>query len=181
MGGELDAGGTSPTFLVSASKDPGAPGRPGVDLQRVQVIKGWLDDQGQTHEKVYDVAGNADNGAGVDPNTCAPTGTGHASLCTVWQDPEFSPDERAFYYVRVLENPSCRWSTLQCQAAGVNPFAQHCAEQAAQQNAVMSEAGAIGEVYTRCCLDPEEQPFYSPTLQERAWTSPIWINPQKTS
>ncbi len=180
MGGELDAGATSPRFLVSASKDAGSPGRTGIDLQRVQVIKGWLDDKGETHEKVYDVAGSADNGAGVDPNTCAPTGTGHANLCTVWQDPDFSPDERAFYYVRVLENPSCRWSTLQCQAAGVNPFAEDCEAQAAEQNAVMSDAGAIGEVYTRCCLDPEEQPFYSPTLQERAWTSPIWINPQKT-
>lgn len=89
-------------------------------------------------------------------------------------------EERAFYYVRVLENPSCRWSTLQCQAAGVNPFADNCAEQAARQNEVMSNAGAIGEVYTRCCSNPDEQPFYSPTLQERAWTSPIWINPQET-
>ncbi|NND66543.1 MAG: DUF3604 domain-containing protein [Halioglobus sp.] len=180
MGGELPAAEDSPTFLVSASKDAGAPGRPGIDLQRLQVIKGWLDDKGATHEKVYDVAGNANNGASVDPNSCAPTGTGHANLCTVWQDPAFDPTERAFYYVRVLENPSCRWSTLQCQAAGVNPFAENCAEQAAAQNEVMSDAGAIGEVYSRCCLNPEEQPFYSPTLQERAWTSPIWVNPQET-
>ena len=177
MGGEVQARETSPRFLVSATKDPGSPGHPGIDLQRLQVIKGWLDSDGVTHEKVYDVAGTANNGAGVDPNTCAPTGSGHASLCTVWQDPDFDAAEASFYYVRVLENPSCRWSTLQCQAAGVNPFDANCAAQAEAQNALMNDAGAIGEVYTRCCLDPEEQPFYSPTLQERAWTSPIWVNP----
>ena len=75
----------------------------------------------------------ADNGAGVDPDNCAATGSGHQSLCTVWRDPDYSASQAAFYYVRVLENPSCRWSTLQCQAAGVNPFADNCAEQAEQQ------------------------------------------------
>jgi len=178
MGGELSATQASPTFLVSAAKDAGLPGRPGVDLQRIQVIKGWLDADGQTHEKVYDVAGTADNGAGVDPDSCRPTGTGHANLCTVWQDPDYNARQPAFYYVRVLENPSCRWSTLQCQADGVNPFAENCSEQAAKQNALRSDAGAIGDVYNNCCLDPSEQPFYAPTLQERAWTSPIWLTPQ---
>lgn len=177
MGGEIPASAQSPKFLVSAAKDPGSPGHPGVDLQRVQVIKGWLDAQGNTHEQVYDVAGNADNGAGVDPDTCAPTGTGHSQLCTIWTDPDYNADQAAFYYVRVLENPSCRWSTLQCQADGVNPFASNCSEQAARQNAVRKEEGAIGDVYGKCCLDPAQQPFYSPTLQERAWTSPIWLSP----
>ncbi len=179
MGGELDAPETSPTFLVSASKDPGTTRHPGLDLQRLQVIKGWLDAEGKTHEAVFDVAGNADNGAGVDPQTCAPTGRGAENLCTVWRDPQYNSAETAFYYVRVLENPSCRWSTLQCQAAGVNPFAGNCESQAAAATAILQEAGAIGDVYGRCCLDPAEEPFYSPLLQERAWTSPIWINPEK--
>lgn len=177
MGAELPATERSPRFLVSAAKDTGSPGRPGLDLQRLQVIKGWLDQQGNTHERVFDVAGSADNGAGVDPESCAPTGTGHTNLCTVWQDPEYSAEQAAFYYVRVLENPSCRWSTLQCQAGGVNPFASNCAEQAQQQNALRNEEGARGDVYNSCCLDPAEQPFYSPTIQERAWTSPIWLTP----
>ena len=177
MGGELAGGEKTPRFLVSAAKDAGIPSNPGTDLQRLQVIKGWLDAEGNTHEQVYDVAGSADNGAGVNPENCARTGQGHAQLCTVWEDPDFDAQEHAFYYVRVLENPSCRWSTLQCQAAGVNPFAENCAEQAAQKNQQLDDEGVIGEVYTRCCLDPEEQPFYSPVIQERAWTSPIWYTP----
>jgi hypothetical protein len=96
----------------------------------------------------------------------------------VWHDPEYDADQPAFYYVRVLENPSCRWSTLHCQAAGVNPFAADCADQASAKTAEVP--GAIGDVYGKCCLDPAVQPFYSPTLQERAWTSPIWINPLHT-
>jgi hypothetical protein len=179
MGGELAAPETSPAFLVSASKDPGTARHPGLDLQRLQVIKGWLDAEGNTHEAVFDVAGNADNGAGVDPQTCAPTGRGAENLCAVWRDPQYNSSEAAFYYVRVLENPSCRWSTLQCQSAGVNPFAEDCESQAAAATANLQEEGAVGDVYGRCCLDPAEEPFYSPILQERAWTSPIWINPDK--
>lgn len=179
MGAELTATGESPAFLVSASKDPGTARHPGLDLQRLQVIKGWLDSDGNTHEQVFDVAGNADNGAGVDPQTCAPVGRGAENLCTVWRDPKYNSREAAFYYVRVLENPSCRWSTLQCQAAGVNPFADNCEAQAAAATAQLQEQGAVGDVYGRCCLDPAEEPFYSPVLQERAWTSPIWINPDK--
>lgn len=179
MGGELAAPEASPAFLISASKDPGTTRHPGIDLQRLQVIKGWLDAAGNTHEKVFDVAGDADNGAGIDPQNCAPTGRGAENLCTVWRDPQYNSDEAAFYYVRVLENPSCRWSTLQCQAAGVNPFAGDCAAQAAAATARLQEEGAVGDVYGRCCLDPTEEPFYSPVLQERAWTSPIWIHPDK--
>jgi len=180
MGGALDAPGQSPAFLVSAAKDAGTPGHPGLDLERIQVIKGWLDAQGQTHERVFDVAGAAPGEAGVDPETCAPTGQGHESLCAVWRDPDYDSNQRAFYYARVLENPSCRWSTLQCQAAGVNPFAANCPQQAAASTAAAQDRGAIGDVYGKCCLDPAEEPFYSPTLQERAWTSPIWINPVAT-
>jgi hypothetical protein len=94
--------------------------------------------------------------------------------CTVWADPEFNAGEDAFYYVRVLENPTCRWSTLQCQAAGVNPFSEQCLEQAEAATANAHEQGASGDVFGRCCTDPDTQPFYSPVIQERAWSSPIW-------
>lgn len=178
MGGELAAPAQSPAFLVSATKDPGSNGQPGTDLQRIQVIKGWLDKQGNSHEKVYDVAGSADTRGGVDTESCAVTGSGYKNLCTVWQDPEYHASESAFYYVRVLENQSCRWSTHQCMAAGVNPFAENCAVQAAEKTAQLQDEGAFGDVYGRCCLDEREEAFYSPLIQERAWTSPIWINPQ---
>ena len=166
-----------PRFLVSALKDAGTPQHPGTDLQRAQIIKGWVDEAGETHERVYDVAGRADNEASVDPQTCQPLGAGASRLCTVWQDPDFEANERAFYYVRVLENPTCRWSTLQCQAAGVNPFDENCTEQAEQATAAAHARGAQGDVYGRCCLAPEAEPFYSPVQQERAWTSPIWYQP----
>ncbi len=176
MGGELTAPANSPGFLVSASKDSGSVGHPGTDLQRLQIIKGWLDKEGNTHERVFDVAGSDDTGAWVDENSCATTGSGFARLCTVWRDPDYSPDQTAFYYVRVLENPSCRWSTRQCIAAGVNPFSEQCADQAAAMTEQVE--GAIGDVYGRCCLDADNEPFYSPVIQERAWTSPIWLNPE---
>ncbi|MBB82431.1 MAG: hypothetical protein CL931_01305 [Deltaproteobacteria bacterium] len=177
MGGRIEvaAGASSPRFLVSALKDPGAPGHPGTDLQRVQIIKGWVGSDGSSQERVYDVAGNADNGASVDPATCAPKGTGAANLCSVWTDPDWNAEESAFYYVRVLENPSCRWSTLQCQSAGVNPFDANCSAQAEAATAAAHERGAQGDVYGKCCLDPAQEPFYSPVQQERAWTSAIWV------
>lgn len=179
MGGDLPSSSANkpPAFLVSAMKDPGSPGHPGTDLQRIQIIKGWVDAGGNTLEKVFDVAGNPDNGASVDANSCAPVGSGYTNLCTVWKDQEFKGEENAFYYVRVLENPSCRWTTLQCQAAGVNPLSDQCETQATRANELADQKGAIGNVYDKCCLDPEEQPFYSPIIQERAWTSPIWYQP----
>ncbi len=179
MGGDLPPGpaGGSPRILISAMKDPGVGDRPGVDLQRLQVIKGWVDGAGVTHERVYDVAGSADNGASVDPDTCAPRGRGAAQLCSVFEDPDFDPALPAFYYVRVLENPTCRWSTLQCQAAGVNPFDDECQSQADEATRAAQARGATGDVYGRCCLAEEDEPFYSPVIQERAWTSPIWYQP----
>jgi len=179
MGGELDRDGSGRPLrlLVAAAKDPGTPGHAGLDLQRIQIVKGWVDDEGRTHERVIDVAGDADGGATVDRDTCEPVGRGHAELCGVWEDPDFDPDAYAFYYARVLENPSCRWSTLQCRAAGVNPFSDSCEQQAAVATAAAQDRGAIGDVYGRCCLDESEQPFYSPIIQERAWTSPIWYRP----
>jgi hypothetical protein len=150
MGGELAAqSGDRPRFLAWASRDPrGAP------LQRLQVIKGWIDADG-THEKVYDVACSdgaapdptthrcADNGAKVDSSDCShSTDVGDDELKAWWTDPNFEPDRRAFYYVRVLENPTCRWSTWDAIRTGVDP-----------------------------------RPDVARTIQERAWSSPIWIVP----
>lgn len=140
MGGVLPSGEEGPPrMLVSALRDP-----QGLPLQRAQVIKGWVDRAGLGHAEVYDVAGG-DNGASVDPTTCEPQGAGADSLCAVWTDPDFDPGVSAYYYVRVVENPRCRWSTLDCQSLG-------------------AEAPPI------CAELPT-------TIQERAWTSPIWHEP----
>jgi hypothetical protein len=115
MGGTLPAlpegESPSPKFFISALQDPGSEGAPGTPLERIQVVKGWVDDNGEAQEKVFDVAGG-DRPASVNLNTCATSGEGYATLCTVWTDPEFDPAQRAFYYARILENPVCRWSTL---------------------------------------------------------------------
>ena len=139
------AGGLAPRFAVSALADPGTPGRPGGRLQRVQIIKGWVDDEGMFQQRIHDVAGSAENGAAVDLSSCEPTGPGAASLCAVWIDPEFDPEIDAVYYARVIENPSCRWSARLCRS--------------------LPEA----ERPTGC--RPGELPE---VIQERAWTSPIW-------
>jgi len=179
MGGKIESASSDspPRFLVSALKDAGLPGHPGTDLQRIQIIKGWVDADGQTHERVIDVAGDANNGASVEANSCQPTGSGFGSLCAVWEDPDFDANQASFYYARVIENPTCRWSTFQCQSAGVNPFAANCEELAEVATAEARERGAEGDVFGKCCLDPEEEPFYTPVIQERAWTSPIWYTP----
>jgi hypothetical protein len=114
---------------------------------------------------VVDVVGDGDAGADVDPATCAPRGAGATELCTVWVDRDFDPAARAFYYARVLENPSCRWSTWVSQRAGVDTFAPDCAAQAAS-----------GEFANSCLVDAND-PFHTPVVQERAWTSPIWYAP----
>jgi hypothetical protein len=124
MGSDLPspASGPAPMFIVSAMKDPGTAEDPGTDLQRIQIIKGWVDDLGETHEMVYDVAGNPDNGAWVDEATCEPSGPGANELCTLWTDPDFNSNHPAFYYARVMENPSCRHTTFRCLSYGINPF-----------------------------------------------------------
>ncbi len=179
MGGEIGPADKPPRFLVSAQKDAGTSRSPGTDLQRVQIIKGWVDADGKAREKVFDIAGRADNGASVDPQNCGRLGRGMEQSCSVWEDPEFNAAEKAFYYVRILENPTCRWSTLQCQAAGVNPFAPDCAVQAGVATARAQQDGASGDVFGKCCTDPAEEAFYSPLIQERAWTSPIWYQPDR--
>jgi hypothetical protein len=155
MGGRLGASlRQPPRFAVSALMDPGTPETPGTPLQRIQIVKGWLDAAGATHEAVFDVAGSANNGASVDAATCATSGTDSASLCAVWQDPDFDASEPAFYYARVLENPTCRWSQRACLASGVN-----------------CSAGAPPG-FEACC-----DGSIPATLQERALTSPIWHVP----
>ncbi|MEH6571217.1 MAG: DUF3604 domain-containing protein [Halioglobus sp.] len=166
---------STPKFVVMAQKDAGKPGKPGTDLQQLQIIKGWVDAQGDAHEKVLSIAGEEHNEAWVDQQSCEPTGRGHPQLCQVWTDEDFQAEQAAFYYARVLENPSCRWTTHQCMAAGVNPFDENCAEQA--EAAGESVSGTFGDVYGKCCLTEEEEPFFSPVIQERAWTSPIWYTP----
>jgi len=176
MGGDLTPApaGVAPRFLVSAAKDPGSRRRPGTDLHSVQIVKGWLDAAGESHERVYEAIAPRDASARVDPATCAPVGRGHATTCAVWRDPDFDPGQPAFYYARVLENPTCRWSTLQCKAAEVDPFADDCEAQARAATERAVAAGARGDVFGNCCRQEAEEAFYSPVIQERAWTSPIW-------
>jgi hypothetical protein len=152
MGGDLttDPDGKVPSFLIAALRDP-----IGANLDRMQVVKGWLDADGKTHEKIYDVAWsdnrepNADGkipavGSTVDVASATWTNTiGAAELITVWSDPDFDADQRAFYYVRVLEIPTPPWYLYD-----VVKFGTDLPEDA-----------------------PKEQ-------QERAYTTPIWYTPK---
>ena len=155
MGGDLVGQATGkPDFLVMAMRDANS-----APLQRVQIVKGWLDASGKAQEKVFDVGCSdgmtldtrtyrcADNGATVDLKTCAyPQDKGDAELSAVWSDPEFDPKLNALYYVRVIENPTCRWSTWDALRLGIEP-----------------------------------NPALEKTIQERAYTSPIWFIPTKAS
>jgi hypothetical protein len=161
MGGDLpprtDASdATGPKFAVWAQADPGANGSPHSPLQQVQIVKGWLEENGETKEHVYTVAGDPDDERAVDPDTCESPPGGNASLCTVWTDPDFRDDEDAFYYVRVLEVPTCRWNQYVCLEKGVD----------------CDDRSTIGEGLEPCC-DPD----VPKRIQERAWTSPIWHAP----
>ncbi|MBM0106591.1 DUF3604 domain-containing protein [Steroidobacter sp. S1-65] len=153
MGGDLvGKPGHKPQFVVIAMRDiHSAP------LQRIQMVKGWLDASGKAHEKVFDVVCSdggkvdattqrcPDNGATVDLNTCEiARDKGAGQLHSGWSDPEFEPGQQAFYYARVIENPTCRWSTWDAVRAGVAP-----------------------------------NPRLPKTIQERAYTSPIWFVPTK--
>ncbi len=138
----------APVFVVSAMRDPGTESHPGTLLQRIQIVKGWSEPDGTFQQRVVDVAGDADGGARVDPGSCRPEGPGEHQLCAVWRDPEFDPNRRAVYYARVLENPSCRYAAYACRERADAPR-------------------------PAACSDPE-LPL---TIQERAWTSPIWYTP----
>jgi hypothetical protein len=149
MGATLQASGErQPTFLTWAVADPNT-----AQLQRVQIIKGWFED-GEHQEQVYDVACAdgltvdpqthrcPDNGAQVNLDDCSRTANvGAGELKALWQDPNFTPGQEAFYYVRALENPVCRWSTWDAIRAGQPP-----------------------------------RPDLPATIQERAWSSPIWYS-----
>ncbi|MEZ5572159.1 MAG: DUF3604 domain-containing protein [Halioglobus sp.] len=157
MGGDLPpapASTMAPRFIISASMDPGTGKYPGTALQRIQLIKGWYDN-GELREQVLDVAGG-DNDASVDIHNCNQSGSGHSQLCRVWQDSEFKPDAPAFYYTRVLENPSCRWSQRLCAEAGVR----------------CEDPQSIPEGMANCCAAEHQK-----VIQERAWSSPIWYTP----
>jgi hypothetical protein len=151
MGGVLPpaGGAAAPVFVLHAAADEGTDAHPGAQLQQLHVIKGWIDGDGAVHEEVFTVAGDPDNGAAVDVETCVATGAGAAALCAVWTDPDFDPAVPAFYYLRVLEDPVCRWSTKKCNAF------------------------PAGERPPLC--DEEELP--RKTVQHRAWSSPIWYVP----
>ena len=150
MGGDLTnaPNGKAPNFMVFALRDP-----IGANLDRIQIIKGWLDDEGQTHEQVYDVAWSDDRkpskgklppvGNTVDIASASWTNTiGASELGAVWTDPDFDPKERAFYYARVLEIPTPPWYLYDVFRFGV------------------------------------ELPKGAPTSQQdRAYTSPIWYTP----
>jgi hypothetical protein len=149
MGGDLPVGaaaGAAPTFLVTAARDPGTAGLATSPLERIQIVKGWVGADGQLQQAVYDAAG-AKGTSPPDLATCAPA-SGSDQLCGVWRDPEFDPARRAVYYARVLEVPSCRWTTRQCNALP-----------AAERPVSCSDASI-----------PK-------AIQERAWTSPIWYEP----
>ena len=153
MGGDLQKApaGKAPTFLVAALKDPYSG-----NLDRIQIVKGWLDKKGNTHEKVYDIAwGDAESrkpgndgklppvGNTVDVANATWTNTiGDSELITVWKDPDFDPKLKAFYYSRVIEIPTPRWTAYDAKRFGVKM--------------------------------PDEVPM---TTQERAYTSPIWYTP----
>ena len=152
MGGDLSEApaGKAPTFMVRTLRDVD-----GANLDRVQIIKGWLDSQGEVHERVYDMAVSdgreidADGrcktpvGSTVDvPNATYRNSIGDALMTAYWKDPDFDPGQRAVYYVRVIEIPTPRWTAYDAKRFGVTM--------------------------------PEEVPM---TLQERAYTSPIWYTP----
>lgn len=141
--------GASPIFVATAMRDPGTATLAANRLERIQIVKGWVDDDGGFQQSVHDIAGGKIADASVDLDTCAPSPLGSEDLCAVWTDPDFDPQRRAVYYARVLESPSCRWSARQCLA-----FAP--------------------EHRPSGCADPQVVPL----IRERAWTAPIWYAPE---
>jgi len=152
MGGDLHSApaGKTPSFLVAALKDP-----IGANLDRVQIVKGWVDEGGELRERIYDVAVSEGRTIGSDGRCRTPVGStvdvenatwtntiGAPELITVWTDPEFDASLRAFYYLRVLEIPTPRWTAYDARYFGITPS------------------------------DEVEM-----VAQERAYTSPIWYTP----
>jgi hypothetical protein len=163
MGGELrgpapDSPNAPLRVAAWALRDPGGGGEPSIPLQRLQVVKLWLTREGLVREQVVDVAGSEQSDAGVDPRTCEPHGQGFDQLCRVWTDPDFDAGERALYYARVVENPTCRWSARACNAAGI----------------ACDDPGSVRRGFEACCDESVPR-----TVQERAWSSPIWYTPPR--
>ncbi len=147
MGSDLSAAPSTdatPVFLLAALADTGVDATP---LQKLQLIKGWVDSDGNTHNKVYDVAGDAETKAGVNMDTGERFGDGHASLCAVFTDPDFDASENAYYYMRAVENPSPRWSLIDCLSYSDDDRPTECNDER-----------------------------ISTAINEQAWTSPIWFN-----
>jgi hypothetical protein len=154
MGGDLSnaPSGKSPTFLVAAMKDP-----IGANLDRIQVVKGWVDKTGKTQERIYDVAVSGGRKIDADGRCKTPVGDtvdvgnatwtntiGAPELIAVWKDPAFDSGQRAFYYARVIEIPTPRWTAYDAKRLGSKPL-----------------------------------PGTRMKLQERAYTSPIWYTPNR--
>jgi hypothetical protein len=146
---------SAPTFALSALRDSGTPHTAGTKLQQIQIIKGWIED-GSMHERLYEVAGDSHNAAGVDLDSCNTWGSGFDALCGVWRDPDFDARQPSFYYARVIENPTCRWSQKLCIANHIR-----CNGQA-----------PVPVGFEPCCAENHVR-----TIQERAWSSPIWYTP----
>jgi hypothetical protein len=182
MGGQLDPApepGAAPVFLAFAKQDPGTETNPGTPLQRIQLIKGWLDHDGEVKTRIIELTPEQEEDASVDLETCEPSGRGHASLCHRWVDDDFDPATRAYYYLRIVENPTCRWSVRQCIENGYDcesPTttldADCCDPVVGLDRSACDDAAAGSEQELRCNL-----PQVETAIQERAWTSPIWYSP----
>ena len=143
----------------------------GAPLERIQLVKGKLTETGAVETKVFTIAGTAD---GPAPNgDCTLTTVARPeTLCAVWEDPEFNPSEDAYYYARVLEQPTCRWNTHRCVTQGVN-----CANLDSADGSFSAESGNAG--FEGCCdITGTPGSFVGANrfdvIRERAWTSPIW-------
>ncbi len=192
MGGDLrsrtDEDG-APRFIACAWRDDYIK----TNLQQIQIIKGWVTKKQvpktkkwvyTKNERVYTVAGDPGHPfnaqAAINPVTCkADPSLGYERLCTVWEDPDFDPEEHAFYYVRVLEEPVCRYSTLWCRKRiGVNPLNNaKCMARLEAMKSGDTAAKLKANQGAMCCSDQTTVPFVQPVIQERAWTSPIWYDP----
>jgi len=153
MGSELSKApkGGAPRFMVRALRDPD-----GANLDRVQIIKGWIDKAGETHERIYDIAVSGDRTAGKDGRVREAVGStvdidkatytnaiGEPVLAAYWADPDFDPKQNSFYYVRVLEIPTPRWTT-----------------------------------YDAAFFSIDRPDIVPATVQDRAYTSPVWYSSQ---